>query len=942
MRVRRGVVVTALVLAFALGAPLSADAVLIPMTVDELAHTAETIVVVQVAGARTHNRGASASRPDIATDYRLQVSRVLKGARPSEFSLTQAHGTVGDITLVVQDLPAFTPGEQAVLFLDEENRVIGGWQGKLAIERGVISTLGIRIDELARRIESGQSLDAATTDDASVDMLSLATSSVLTPAITGVSPLGANAGIGETVTITGRDFGTVAGTVHFQRGDSLDVAEVVEAGVVSWADTRIVVTVPQKAALFVRVTASSGAASSNFAYQTGFSASGRRWLRIPVSYHINENAAGMVGEGAAIQRAISTWSNAGSEFGLAYGGPSIKTGFFLDGENTASFAPLVGGSLAMNSYWMRGTEIIESDIVFNSVDYQWANYGTSRVIDVETVAVHELGHTVGLDDQYKDSPEVMAAYSGTERRMLTQAEINGAIYLYGYEGSTEPPAPDVWSTSHPDSSAWYSLRDVTWGWSMGTSSVPVARYRLISDGAPDTMPTASAASTTGLVELTRGLADGIWYLHIRAETSTGVLGPVSHAMVRVDGTPPVGSMVIEGGQAVVSGAVVSIASAVSDAHAGMDGMRVSSDGGLTWGPWMEYAEDRSVTLPDEDGPVSLHVQYRDRAGNVRTLTTSMTLESSSATAVLERWYGPDRYTTASEIAMRAFSSADTVIIATGEAFPDALSASGLAGAYDAPLLLTRPTSLPAQVSETIADLGASKVIIVGGEGAVSGDVEQALNLLGLSVQRVEGGDRYATAAAVADQIMVKNGAQTGGTVFVVRGDAFADALAVSPLAYSQKMPVLLTQPGSLPASTRGYIDRYDVAQCVIVGGAGAVSDSVAETLGALTTEPVARWFGLDRYSTAAEVASKATDRGWAEWSFVGVSTGVSFPDALGGGVAAGRANGVLLMTQPESLSEPAAAALRSRAATIKDCRVFGGAGAVSDVVYSGVGLTLAN
>lgn len=942
MRVLRGVIITALVLAFALGAPLSANAVLVPMTVDELAHAAQTIVAVKVASARMHNRGPSASRPDIATDYRLQVSRVLKGARPSEFSLTQPHGTVGDITLVVQDLPRFTPGEQAVLFLDAEDRVIGGWQGKLAIERGVISALGMRIDELARRIDSGQSLDAATTDGASVDMLSLATSSVLTPAITGVSPAGADAGIGETVTITGRDFGTVAGTVHFQRGDSLDVAAVVQAGVVSWSDTRIVVTVPQKAALFVRVTTSSGASSTDFAYQTGFSASGRRWLRIPVSYRINENAVGMVGEGAAIQRAISTWANAGSEFGLAYAGPTTKTGFLLDGENTASFAPLVSGSLGMNSYWIQGSEIVESDIVFNSVDYQWADYGTSKVIDVETVAVHELGHTVGLDDQYRDSPEVMAAYSGTERRALTQAEVNGAVYLYGLKGSVAPPAPNVWSTSHPDSSAWYSLRDVTWGWSMGTSLVPVARYRLLVDGNPGTIPTASAPSTTGLVELTRGLTEGIWYLHVRAETSTGLLGPVSHATVRVDGAPPVGSMVVEGGQAVVSGAVVSIASAVSDAHAGMDDMRTSTDGGLTWGPWTAYADNHSVTLPDEDGTKSVHVQYRDRAGNVRTLTSSMTLETPAAPAVLERWYGPDRYTTASEIAKRAFSSAETVIIATGEAFPDALSASGLAGAYDAPLLLTPPTSLPAQVRETITHLGASTVIIVGGEGAVSANVEQALKGLGLKVERIKGADRYATAAAVADQIMVKTGAQTGGAVFVVRGDAFADALAVSPLAYSQKMPVLLTLPGSLPASTRAYIDRYDVAQAVIAGGTGAVSDGVAAALGTLTTEPVTRWSGSDRYATAAEVARKATDRGWAQWSFVGVSTGLSFPDALGGGVAAGRANGVLLMTRPESLSDPTAAALGSRATTIADCRVFGGTGAVSDATYSTVGVALAN
>ncbi|MDY0339639.1 MAG: cell wall-binding repeat-containing protein [Coriobacteriia bacterium] len=938
MRVLRVMVVAALVLVFALGATLEADAMLIPMRVDELAEAADTIVVVKVAGARTRDHGTNPARPAIATDYRLQVSRVLKGSRPAEFSLTQPHGTIGDITLVVQDLPAFVPGEEALLFLDDQDRVIGGWQGKLAIERGVVGALGIGVDEVARRIESGRSLEAAAAS-ASADLLGVSPTAVGGPVITAVSPTGANAGIGERVTIIGRDFGTVPGTVQFQRGDSLDVADVVQASVVSWSDTTVVVTVPQLAALFVRVTAASGVTSSDFPYQTGFSTNGRKWLSLPVSYRINENAAGVVGEGAAIQRALATWSDAGSWFTLAYAGSTTTAGTVQDYQNTISFSPLVSGALGINYYWIQGTTIIESDIVLSATEYTWGTYGASGVVDVETVVLHELGHTVGLDDQYRDVAEVMSAYRWTEHRTLSAADANGAVYLYGSDGEVAPPAPAVWSTSHPDAATWYSQRDVTWGWS---SDVPVAGYRVVVDRVPDTLPSASAPFTTALTRLSPGLTDGLWYLHIRAETPTGLLGPVTHAVVRVDGTAPVGTMTVAGGQLIVSSPLVSIGSAVSDAYSGLAGLRISTDGGLTWGSWLSYASSRSVTLPDGDGLKSVHVQYLDRAGNVRTLTGSVMLESAPVVvAVLERWYGSDRYTTACEIAERAFSSADTVILATGQAFPDALSASGLAGAYDAPLLLTPGAYLPDQVAETITGLGAKKVIIVGGTGAVSEAVERTLReSLGLDVERIQGASRYETSAAIADHIMVKAGTPAGSTAFVVRGDAFADALAVSPIAYSQQMPVLLTQRDALPALTAEYLERYDVRQCIIIGGTGAISPDVAAAVGAITPVPAARWSGADRFTTAAEVASQACGLGWAQWSFVGVATGRSFPDALGGGVAAGKAGGILLMTQPESLSGPVAAALEARAADVRDCRVFGGVGAVSDAVYSDLGQAL--
>ena len=57
-------------------------------------------------------------------------------------------------------------------------------------------------------------------------------------------------------------------------------------------------------------------------------------------------------------------------------------------------------------------------------------------MDLENIATHELGHTLGLGDIYTDACQVvtMYGYSGTgdiEKRSLEQPDINGLQTLYG-------------------------------------------------------------------------------------------------------------------------------------------------------------------------------------------------------------------------------------------------------------------------------------------------------------------------------------------------------------------------------------------------------------------------------------------------------------------------------------------------------------------------------
>jgi len=93
---------------------------------------------------------------------------------------------------------------------------------------------------------------------------------------------------------------------------------------------------------------------------------------------------------------------------------------------------------------------------------------------------------------------------------------------------------------------------------------------------------------------------------------------------------------------------------------------------------------------------------------------------------------------------------------------------------------------------------------------------------------------------------------------------------------------------------------------------------------------VTRLAGPNRYATAVAVAEFAQTVGMS-YGYVGVASGVSFPDALAGGVVVARHNGVLLLTNPVALSPETASAITENRPTRVE--VFGGPGAISsDVV----------
>lgn len=97
------------------------------------------------------------------------------------------------------------------------------------------------------------------------------------------------------------------------------------------------------------------------------------------------------------------------------------------------------------------------------------------------------------------------------------------------------------------------------------------------------------------------------------------------------------------------------------------------------------------------------------------------------TGTVERWAGADRFAASATISQKSVATgAPVAYIANGLNFPDALSGAPIAGIKGGPVLLTRPTSLPAPVVAELKRLKPKKIVVLGGTGSVSSGVQRQL------------------------------------------------------------------------------------------------------------------------------------------------------------------------------------------------------------------------
>ena len=343
------------------------------------------------------------------------------------------------------------------------------------------------------------------------------------------------------------------------------------------------------------------------------------------------------------------------------------------------------------------------------------------------------------------------------------------------------------------------------------------------------------------------------------------------------------------------------------------------------------------TYPITQGTLALTANY-----NLTFVPGTFTVASN----LVDRLGGATRYNTAVTTAKDAYPGwvgVTHVVLASGEdrAQPDALTAAGLAGVLDAPLLLVPYASVNNAVENAVRAMpDGVKVHIVGGSGtAVSLTVERQLRGYAnvASVDRVAGATRYGTAAAIARRMkteLVAQGETLPTTTMITNGNfpaSMYDALTASAISAHNHFPVLLVKNDSVPGETSSALSDLGLTQRYIIGGPDSVNSSVATRLVVTAGYRIA---GATRYSTATETAKRAKAEGWLSNIIIGVSAQI--PDAATGGAYMGKMDGALVYVTAASVPTDTSRYLSGARASIDSAVVFGGTTSVSESVRTQV------
>jgi hypothetical protein len=381
-------------------------------------------------------------------------------------------------------------------------------------------------------------------------------------------------------------------------------------------------------------------------------------------------------------------------------------------------------------------------------------------------------------------------------------------------------------------------------------------------------------------------------------------GPVTGAPTEAssDPYPPQGAIVIDGGATTTRDRIVELELTVDDtspvdhadsggvAGSTADAMEMRVANGTTTDPAQPFVPYRR-TMPDWDlGDVApgdtatVVVEFRDEAGNVSSggfaQIDSIKVVGADGAIDPTRLAGPNRVETATTIARDQFAddSAGAVLLARADNYPDALAGTPLAARRNAPLLLTDTAALSAPTAAELVRVlpPGGEVLILGGPGAVSQAVEDAVRALGLPTRRLAGPTRIETAVAVAREL------GDPATLLLATGFNFPDALAAGAAAAAADAAVLLVNSDARAQAVDDYVASYaDAPQLVAIGGPAARPYPEAE-----------RVAGSGRDATAVLVAQRFFDRPVT----VGLARNDVFADALTGGPHVARRGGPIVLS----------------------------------------------
>ena len=348
---------------------------------------------------------------------------------------------------------------------------------------------------------------------------------------------------------------------------------------------------------------------------------------------------------------------------------------------------------------------------------------------------------------------------------------------------------------------------------------------------------------------------------------------------------------------------------------------------------MEVPKKAWATVEGDQTPATdEEIQEALTAGDIGPQADEPSVMAASASSsFVDSYSGDTRFDTASMQALTAYSSSEYVIVVGDGGWPDALSATGLAGILQCPILLTQRDSLSDQAASAILRLGAKRAVVLGGDMVISGGVVSDLQGMGLDVRRLAGETRQDTQMLVYEYGREAPAGRTwsSDTVAFASGARFHDALSFSPVAFADCVPIFLTdESGDLAPGQKAALAGSKFASSVVLGGPIVTSEGTVSFAGSVSSSGSAvRLAGDTRYDTSALVADWSVKNRGFVWDGCAFTTASLPYDALAGSVMQGKARSVILLV--DSGSSPTVASAASNRGSISRIKFFGGPMSVS-------------
>lgn len=265
--------------------------------------------------------------------------------------------------------------------------------------------------------------------------------------------------------------------------------------------------------------------------------------------------------------------------------------------------------------------------------------------------------------------------------------------------------------------------------------------------------------------------------------------------------------------------------------------------------------------------------------------------------------------------------AKTVLLVNGYKEADALSSALLSHVLQAPILLTDQNDLPTVTRDEIERLGATEIILIGGQQCISDEL--AARLSRYQISRIGGSDRYETSLLLGEKVLMS---KKSNKIVVARGDDFPDALSISALSIKETAPILLTRTDEWSEKSTHFIEERKISSTTIVGGTHAVSETVQKELESMTV--VSRLSGKNRYETATAIAKKVYPNA-EKWI---IASGETAIDAMVAGPLTAYYNAPILLVDHDQIPTSVSKLLVEKGETLKHLIVIGGNTRISDHV----------